>query len=118
MASHRDFPLALSPSPPYSASSLIPSPVNFRSLAKLPNLDSSAHVSFYRPAYSTLKPNLPSSTIGSDAYSQDAAALMFRLPAYDNGGVHYWATIYVCIIVTWNESGYIRKDSPSQRCMG
>lgn len=106
-------PLAVSPPPSTAITSPLVRPaIHFSSLVQLPNFDSSAHVSFYHPAYSTHNPGIPSS---SEFYasSQDTPALMFRLPAYDNGGVHHGTALAVCTVIAGNKAGFFTRGNPS-----
>lgn len=104
-------PFAVSPPTSAITPPLVRPPIHFSSLVKLPDFDSMTHVSFYHPAYST---HNSTSLVSSDWYVsiQDISALMFRLPAYDNGGVHHGTALAVCTVIAGNETGFFTRDNP------
>lgn len=107
------FPLPLATSPPQAPPPpLVRPPAHYLNQTVLDNLyTANGSVAFYHPGYSAYRNE---HTPSPDDYVavNDLAAEMFRLPAYDYGGLHYGTALAACRIIACNKTGYLTMESP------
>lgn len=72
----------------------------------------SSSIAFYHPGYSTVSKADIANALPDGSDHEDSDALIFCLPAVDNGGIHLGTALAACLVIACNRSGFLTRFTP------